>query len=165
MLLPLHLNLEASVTPPAPEPTVDKGRDAGSGRKPQWWEGEWITPGVDAYLPEKPPEDITPLRPKVEQARKRLKQVRAPVPEYKALHGRLGALTRSITRLEQQAAEAVKAREVESAIRTVTDRYRRLASQMAAVEAEITRHEAAMAHRKRLMAEDDEFIKLIMEML
>lgn len=164
MLLPLHLNLGAG-TPPVvtDEEAVDKGRDAGSGR--HWWEGEWITPGVDAYLPEKPPEDITPLRPKVERAKKRLTEAKAPVPEYKALQGKLGALTRSVSRLEKQAGEAVRAREIEAAILKVTERHRQLNAQVAAIETEIALHEARVAHRKRLMAEDEEFLKIIMEIL
>lgn len=177
MLLPLLANLDfAGGGSPAPTPTpstVDKGRDAGSGkgrREPQepWWTGEWITPGVDAYLPEKPPEDVSPLRPKAEDARKRLTKVREALPDttddYRDLSQKLSTVTQAIGRLEKQAEKAVEARRLDRAIGRVTQRYRTLARQMAEIEMAIIAHEEAM-HRQRLMREDDEFLNLLLEII
>jgi SMC interacting uncharacterized protein involved in chromosome segregation len=149
---------------PAPEVQEEAGfvSSAGSG---SWWEGEIVVPGVTHYVPKKD-EDVTPLRPKVQEARRRLRKVRTETPEkeYRSLHGKLNAVTQSIGRLEAQVERAIKARAREDAIEKVVGRYRSLAENMAAIELQIAAHEAEM-HRKRLMIEDEEFLNLIMEML
>ena len=176
MTVPLwFLNLELEVAIDR-----DRGRDAGSGRRqPAWWEGEWIIPGVTHYLPEKPPEDIIPLQPRVARAKDRLAAVRpvrpdaAAAADYQSLAGRLGGLVTGVRALERRAqrfadaaagrADAQRRRDDMDAI---MGRYRSLAATMGAVENEIVRIENAIESRKaRIRADDDDFLRIIQRIL
>lgn len=154
------------------EPEADKGRDAGSGRYPQWWEGEWIIPGVTHYLPEKPPEDIIPLQPRVAKAKKRLAAVRPAKPDadFQRLAGRIGGLVTGVRSLERRAQSFAAAdhvqRDHEAAMAAITKRYRSLAGTMGAVENEIARIEAAIeSHKARILADDDDFLRIVERIL
>ncbi len=110
-------------------PVLGRQSSAGSGRRKQWWEGEWIIPGVTHYLPEKPPEDIVPLRPKIKGLRKR-----ATSSNDKR---QLAGLTRSLTWLERRA----RAVDEERAIRDITERYRALNLKMQRFEERLKANE------------------------
>ncbi len=123
--------LAAILLNPATSEVLGKPSSAGSGK--QWWEGEWIIPGVTHYLPEKPPEDIIPLRPRVEA--------------LKALPKRqVAGLLRSVTLLERKARVATD----EPSIRQVTAQFRLLQARV--LEAE---------RRAGLMADDEDFLFII----
>lgn len=174
MLIPFLMSTIAPGAPPPPvvEPAVDRGREAGAGkeqeRTPAWWEGEWIIPGVTHYLPEKPPEDIVPLRPKVAQVRERLAKVSAYAKasaevEYKSLVGQVTALSRSVKLLEIRAEKAALEAEYEQAISDVVARYRAVAGRIQVIEATLAAMEAE--RKQRLLADDEEFLTLLMEIM
>lgn len=128
---------------------------AGQGGGKQWWEGEWIIPGVTHYLPETPPEDVTPLRPKVEALKRQLAQT--PDPSNKIRH-QLAGLSRSVTYLERRAALLVEDATTERAVRSITERYRTLNAKMQALDRRIKAHAEHMA---KLAREDEEFLVLM----
>ncbi len=105
--------LAAILLNPATSEVIGKPSSAGSGK--QWWEGEWIIPGVTHYLPEKPPEDIIPLRPRVEALRPK-RQV--------------AGLLRAVTLLERKAKVATD----EPSIRQVTAQFRWLQARVLEAE-------------------------------
>lgn len=145
---------------PIVEVVKDKGKDAGSGRK-QWWEGEWIVPGVTHYLPEKPPEDIIPLRPELEKLKERL--ARTPSPEIKGL---LTPLSRLVAGLERRARNVERrAREdidVERAIQEIIERYRDVSRSVRQAEARLAAHEARMV---RINRDDEEILAILVRTL
>ena len=166
MLLPLLMNnLLSEAGEPEPEvPVVVRDQSAGSG---SWWEGEWIIPGVTHYLPEKPPEDITPLRPKIDEAKERLKKAKPPKvdTEYRKLTGRLTALSRAAEKLERRASQVIEARATEEAIAGAIERYRELAGRQERIEADIAVMEAREAHRQRVAEDDEQVIRMILKLL
>lgn len=154
MLIPFIVTATGrAVVAPVAEPTVDKGQDAGS----PWWDGEWVDPH-ELYKP----QEVTELRPKVRKLRKRL---RDSGEEDRALKGRIYALQRAADQLERQAQEAIAQAQVEQLLQRIADRYRALARQQAAIEQELIRHEARMAHRRRIMQDDEQFLMVLMETL
>ena len=145
------------------EPAQRDGRDGGGGRKPAWWEGEWIIPGVTHYLPERPPEDIVPLRPKVDRIRERVREAKPPVPdkEYRSVVGGIGALVRQVNALETKAQQAVE----EAAIQSVVDAYRQLAARLYEIESGVVELEAREERRRRIVEDDNQVLALIAEIL
>lgn len=160
----------AGAAPPAPtpEPARDKGQDAGSGRRRNWWEGEWVIPGVTHYLPEPPPEDISPLRPKAEEARERLKALQArqakdAQDDLRSLSARLAGITRSVGALERRAAAAVESDRLERDISSVVAKYREVDGRLAVLADEIAAIEARIEAEFR---EDEErFMMILIEVL
>lgn len=148
---------------PTPTPDPERRSDGGS----PWWEGEWIIPGVTHYLPEKPPEDITPLRPKIEKAKQRLKKAKPPRvdTEYRRLTGRLTALSRAAEKLERRASQIIDARATEDAIAGAVERYRELAERQARIEQDLLVMEAREAHRQRVAEDDEQVIRMILKLL
>jgi len=138
--------------------TIDKGRDAGSGRRKQWWEGEWIIPGITHYLPEKPPEDIVPLRPKIEEIKARLAALPDPIPR---LSRELAGITRSVTYLERKAKAIVDDTRMEETIREITAQYRVIQGKVSNAERRVEAQEIMVARLERLAREDDEFLLII----
>ncbi len=146
--------------------TSDKGRDAGSGkgkkqeeRIPAWWEGEWIIPGVTHYLPEKPPEDIIPLRPKIARVKKRVAEI--PKSFIAEARKELAGLTRSVTMLERKARSISNEREIRS-IDDIINRYRTIDKKIKAFEASIS--EKIETHKRRIRADDEAFLSLLQDM-
>ena len=145
---------------------VDKGKDAGSGRRKEWWEGTWITPGVDAYLPTKPPEDITPLRPQLEKVKAALKQVPVDGQTRWKLSARVAGLARSVAAIERRAANVVRAKNVEKAIEETIAKYREIQAKIVNLEDMISRQdEAIKTRRKRILADDERFLEILMELI
>lgn len=153
------------VEPPAPTPEPEADRRSDGGRP--WWDGEWIIPGETHYLPEKPPEDVKPLRPKVEEAKRRLKKARPPKVDrdYQVLAGKIGALSRSTTALEQQAARVVDTRATAKAIQDVVEQYRILADRQQEIDEGLRVLEAQMVYRQRIEEDDQRVIELILDVL
>jgi len=166
MLLPLLLNLGMfTSTATGGTTTTARAPDGSAGRKrhPAWWEGEWIIPGVTHYLPEKPPEDITPLRPKVDRIRRDLQDHKPPqpTPEYLAIVRHLASLTNSVNALERRARKAVE----DETIKASTEAYRRVAERYRQIEKMALAAIAAEQHRRRIAAEDDQILQLIAEFI
>ena len=129
--------------------SVGKISSVSSGPQKQWWEGEWIIPGVTHYLPERPPEDITPLRPKVE----RLKRQLAEIPDLsRDVRRHLAGLTRSVTYLERRAATLVAEAQTEAAVEDIAARYRALNAKLQALEQRVR---LRTEHSDRLKREDE----------
>lgn len=160
MLLPLLQNLDMFTAPTVTPDEPQKPGAGGGGRKP-WWSGEWITPGVDAYLPEPPPEDITPLRPQVADLKARVQAVGRADPEYARMMGAIGALHRQVKALELQAAKAVE----EALIRAATEAYRKVAGRVRTLETVAAEMERREARRQRIIEDDNQIIQLIAEIL
>ena len=175
MLFIQQLGMGYSGTVAAAAPAADKGRDAGSGGHKEWWEGEWITPGVTHYV-EKREGDISPAPARAEELRAKLNELPAEAKkdaEFKSLMGRTGALVRQAKRVELRALEAIEAQVEEAARQDLIDRimeqHRLFAREAALLE---LRMEAIMAEQARQQAilarihrDDEEVLQLILEMI
>lgn len=163
MLLPLLMNLNMFTA------ALDKGRDAGSGGSKQWWQqDEIVIPGVTHYA-RKAKQQITPLKPQLEEAKKKIasaRQFNVNKEETARLQRQLGTLTRSVNALERRAVDVAKAKNVEKAVNETVAKYTELRTKVIDIEQAIAALDAQIEDKKRrIMKDDEEVIKLIMEVI
>lgn len=166
-LLNLDFAGSAAALVVAAEP--DGRRSDGAGRKkrepppPAWWEGEWINPDEVYRLPKAPPPDVIPLRPKVVEARARIDALKADVgvAELRDLRRSATALSNRVATLEKRARTVTQARQVDAVVAS----YRKAAATERALVRKLDTLEVDTARRKRILAEDEKFLQLIMDIL
>lgn len=141
----------AFVPPPADD--ADVRRRHGVPKKP-WWEKGWVLPPHKRIRPEDLPHTLA-----IEEAREDLRSVRriraAPPAELRKLAAQLGGIVRQANTLEARIEKATKASEV-------TEAYRSLQARIV----DYTRELEDLKERrlKRLRADDEQLLNIIMEM-
>lgn len=159
----LNLGFAGGGTVVVVEDAVDRGRDAGSGKKrdkPPWWAGEWIDPH-EVYAAR---AEVPPAPARVAMARQAAENlVRQPGPSRAAGQALRTEVTKLARRLARFEARAERVATEKAALATVR-RYRILEREARALAARAERLERD-EKRRRLIEEDEIVIRILADLL
>jgi len=159
---------DGAAPPVVAEVPADTALSAGSGGSRRPWQDEIVIPGVTHYVP-KPDQPITPFKPKLEAIKQSLAQARRYKVEHKEtarLQQQVATLTRSVNALEKRASNVVQAKDREKAIAATISKYRELQIKVGTLEKSISSLDVHIeAKKRRILVDDQEVLKLVMELL